>query len=85
LLELLIVVRNEHAQEEHAEAVEEQDPVEGELDRARDSLTRVLRLANRYTNEFSACTMLGTISTRVHRTNLPRYANTALMKELQKP
>lgn len=51
---LLVVIWNQHAEEEDAEAVEEQDPVEGELDRARDGLARVLSLADSDTDKLSA-------------------------------
>ncbi len=50
---LLGVVGNNHAQEEDGKAVEEQDPVEGELDSARDCLAWVLRLADSYSNQLS--------------------------------
>ena len=52
--ELRVIIRNQHAQEEHTEAVEEQDPVESELDGARNGLARILRLPDRDTDEFRA-------------------------------
>ena len=48
------VVGNKHSQEEDGKAVEEQDPVEGKLDGARDSLAWVLGLANSDSDELSS-------------------------------
>lgn len=45
------VVGNEHAQEKDGQAVEEQDAVEGELDRTGDGLAGVLCLADGDTNQ----------------------------------
>jgi DNA-binding transcriptional LysR family regulator len=53
--QFIVVVRDEHAQEKHAQAVKEQDPVEGKLDGARNRLARVLCFTDRHTNEFGAC------------------------------
>ena len=47
------IVRYEHAQEEHRQAVEEQDSVEGQPDGPWDRLAGVLRLANGDTDELS--------------------------------
>lgn len=49
--ELLGVVGDKHAEEEDGQAVEEQDPVEGELDGAGNGLARVLRLTDGHTNQ----------------------------------
>ena len=52
--ELVRVVGNEHAQEEHGEAVEEEDSVEGEFDGAGNRLAGVLGLADSNTNQLRA-------------------------------
>ena len=52
--ELLGVVGDDHADEEDAEAVEEENSVEGELDGLGDRTTRVLGLASSNTNEFGS-------------------------------
>lgn len=52
--ELLRVVRHAHAQQEDADAVEEDDSEEGQLDGARHRLARVLRLADRDTDQLRA-------------------------------
>ena len=52
--ELLGVVGDDHADEEDAEAVEEENSVEGELDGLGDRTTRVLGLASSHTNEFGS-------------------------------
>lgn len=46
---------DEHAKEKDAEAVEKEDPVEGELDGTGDGLARVLCFSNCYTDEFGSC------------------------------
>ena len=51
--QLLGIVGNNHAQEEDRQAVEEQDPVEGKLNGARDGLARVLGFSNGNTDKFS--------------------------------
>jgi hypothetical protein len=50
---LLGVVRDKHSQEEYRQAVEEQNPVEGELDGARNGLAGILGFANSYTDKLS--------------------------------
>lgn len=49
-----IVVRNKHAQEEDAQDVEEQDPVECELNGPRDGLARILCLSHSDTDKLRA-------------------------------
>lgn len=52
--ELLGVVGDEHAEEEDGEDIEEDDTVECQLNRAGDSLSRVLGLADGHTDELGA-------------------------------
>lgn len=49
--ELLVVVGHEHADEEDADEVEDDDTVERELDRARDRLPRVLGFSDRHADQ----------------------------------
>jgi hypothetical protein len=52
-LELLGIVWDEHAQEEDRQTVEEQNPVEGELDGARNRLARILGFTDSHTDQLS--------------------------------
>jgi hypothetical protein len=50
--ELPVIVGDKHSQEEHTQAVEEQDPVERKLDGPWNGLAGILRFTDRDTNEF---------------------------------
>ena len=53
--QLLGVVRDQHAHEEHTENIEDNNTPEGQLDGLGNGLSRVLGLSDSHTDEFSTC------------------------------